>query len=166
MISHNRFRKILVQIVEPSLLPLGYEFVGSLPDKPDSAENIPSMSFFRKRLWEDVFGFVSFQKLNMHAALPGEKFAQSFNVDLWRNKGPQPHHGYGSNEYRNWLLVPLGQLLWAVLDIKVYSWQYHTWGFSTPDDLSRQLRDAVEKLLEYGIPWLENPESKNPYPSR
>ena len=61
--------------------------------------------------------------------------------------------------------MTLGQLMWVVLDVKTYGWQYHEWGFSTEEELSDQLQDSVEKAIQYGIPWLENPESENPYPS-
>ncbi len=125
------------------------------------------MLFFRKNLWEDVFGFVSYKFMNQHIEPQNDRERpQSFDVGLWRNKGVLPHHGFGSNEYENWLNMPLAQLMWTVLDVKTYPWQYHTWGFATQDELAEQFQDSVEKLIEYGIPWLENPESQNPYPSR
>lgn len=79
----------------------------------------------------------------------------------------QPQHGSGTGEriYNNWLYMPLGQLLWVVLDVKVYSSQYYEWKFFAREDLETQFHDAVEKLVQYGIPWLEDPRSKNPYSS-
>jgi hypothetical protein len=125
-------------------------------------------TFLKKHLFKDIYGFVSFQ-LGTGQFTPSRKASSParFRVDLWRNRGPLPHHGHGTGEglYENWLYMPLGQLLWVVLDVKIYSWQYHEWEFSTSEELDTQLEDAIEKLVQYGIPWIEDPESRNPYSS-
>jgi hypothetical protein len=37
------------------------------------------------------------------------------------------------------------------------------WAYITAEELEVQMEDAVDRLVQYGIPWLEDPESRNPY---
>jgi hypothetical protein len=156
------FKQNLKKVVAPRLQPLGYD----LMEMPQSTG--VGTFFFRKHLFEDIFGFVSFDLRRWHPAPPGAVLSpRSFRVSLLRNRGEQPKLGHGSGEsiYQNWLDMSLSYLLWTVLAVKVYSGPYHEWKFLTSDELEAQLQDAVGKLLQHGIPWLEDPVSKNPYPS-
>lgn len=162
MSKRINFRQRLIRTVFPCLLPLGYDLV----KRPESVGI--GMFFFGKHLYDDIYSFVSFQLMRWHPPpVRAAPVPRRFQVSLLRNRGPQPHYGHGSGEncYKNWLYMPLDQLLWTVLDVKVYSSQYHEWKFFTSEELETQLQDAAEKLIQYGIPWLENPESENPYPS-
>jgi hypothetical protein len=162
MAKQIHFRQTLIKTVTPDLRTLGYE-------RMDRQESVGiGVFFFRKHLFDDVHGFVSFQLKQWHPPPPHiAPTPRRFAVDLWRNRGMQPRYGHGSEEdyYGDWLYMPLGQLLWVVLDIRAYSSQYHEWEFFTSEELGTQLQDAIEKLVRYGIPWLEDPGSENPYPS-
>jgi len=152
-----RFKRTLLKVASPSLQSLGYEFV----ELPEWA-GVGSF-FFRKHLGNNVYAFISFDLLRWHPSSSGaESMPRRFRVTLWRNIGDQPKLGYGDDSYEGWLNVPLSYLLWAMLGIKVYPSQYYQWEFFTSENLEVQLRDAVEKLVQYGIPWLENPASRNP----
>jgi hypothetical protein len=162
MSKRINFKQRLIKTVSPYLQQLGYE----LAERPESVGI--GVFFYRKYLYEDIYSFVSFQLMRWHPPpVRAASVLRRFQVGLWRNRGPQPHYGHndGENRYENWLYMPLGQLLWVTLDVKVYASQYHEWEFSTLEELETQLQDAVGKLIQYGIPWLEDPESENPYPS-
>ncbi|MBN1935382.1 MAG: hypothetical protein JW934_11990 [Anaerolineae bacterium] len=152
------FKKKLVQVVVPQLELLGYTWA-NLPRGWSGA----GIFLLQKNLGDDIYGSVSFQLMRWHPPLSQEtSLPRSFAVGLWRHIGMQPRYGYGNeaSSHINWINnMPLSQLLWCVLDAKVYEWQYYEWKFYTSDELVAQLQDAVEKLVQYGIPWLENPES-------
>jgi hypothetical protein len=90
---------------------------------------------------------------------------RSFRVVLWRNDANKPKLGFGQSEYKNWLNLPLSYLLWDIFSIKKYNHAYFEWVFRTQEELNTQLQDAMEAIIQYGIPWLEDINSKNPYPS-
>lgn len=157
-----KYKKILARTVVPRLLPLGYELV----DSPDWA-GIGSF-LFRKHLFDNVHAFIEFHFMEWAKPPSGiEPTPREFDVRLWCNKGEKPRLGEGEGEhfYENWINLPLNFLLWDILNVKVYEGRYHFWKFLTSDGLDSQLRDASENIIRYGIPWLEDKNSKNPYTS-
>jgi len=110
------FKQSLRRVAAPRLRQFGYELI----DLPASVGI--GLLFFRKRLFGDIYGFVSFGLRRWHPPPPdAPPWPRSFNVVLWRNRGDLPRVGHGSGEgfYENWLQMPLGQLLWMVLHVKV-----------------------------------------------
>jgi hypothetical protein len=122
--------------------------------------------FLRKCLGENIYAFIAFHQYSyVNLVINGEQLPRTFDLTMWRNIGDIPRHGYNPNEENlpNWIFLSLPQLLWFVLKINIYEGPNHIWKYHNEEELVTQLEDAFEKMIEYGIPWLENPDSKNPY---
>lgn len=160
-VSRRRFRQALRRVVASALEPRGYRLI----DEPEGYKGVVGgvyIMFFQKRLWEDTYGSIGFRVTQFHIEPQEEKRRRhGFNAILYRHKGttPQPPDFEGSN-----FEVPLAYLMWRFLDVKVYGSDYHEWGFSTEEELEDALQDAVEKLVAYGLPWLEDPSTQDPHP--
>jgi hypothetical protein len=156
------FKRELKQEVAPQLHLYEYELI----DLPKWA-SVRSF-FFRKHFLEDIYTFIEFHLMEWVPAPQGiEPMSREFRVELWRNRGEKPRRGHGEGDqyYQNWINLLLSELLWHVLGVKIFPVPHYVWEFNTSDELSIQLHDAVKNVIEYGIPWLEDPKSKNPYPS-
>ena len=154
-------KQVIKNIVGNSLQKIGYEYV-DFPEWEGSGSY-----FYKKRITESIFTFIEFNFLPWIPA-PGEipDSSKSFRISLWRNNSDSPKLGFGISEYENWLNLPLSYLLWEVLKNKKYGKAYYVWEFRTQDDLEFQLKDALDVIIEYGIPWVEDLNTKNPYPSQ
>lgn len=177
MAKKIRFKRSVKKIVGPLLAPLGYE----LMEFPE----IFRTGAFRKNVFDDVFAFVAFET-NPYAIAP---LPRRFNVLLWRNSGERPRRGPGGGEtgYENRIETSLGWFLWNVLGLREpppecnvepstpwevhmrdrrarISPEYREWEFIGLEELESQLEDAARKVVQYAIPWLEDPESKIPGP--
>jgi hypothetical protein len=152
-------KKTFIRIGSQRLNQLGYEYL----DRPTIKGR--TVFFFRKNLGNDVFSFIDFNQYSfVKMVINGREMPRRFDISLWRNFGEQPRLGYISNQKNmdNWINILLSFLLWSILDIKVYEGPYHIWEYRTQEELIIGLNDAFDKTIEFGIPWLENPNSKHP----
>lgn len=160
-VSRRRFRQALRRVVASALEPRGYRLI----DEPEGYKGVVGgvyMMFFQKRLWEDTYGSIGFRVLPLYMEPQEAKlWRQAFGVVMYRHRGtvPQPPDFEGNN-----IDVSLAYLMWTILDVKVYGSGHHEWGFSTEEELEDALQDAVENLVAYGLPWLEDPSTQDPHP--
>ena len=153
-------KRIIKNEIGSSLKEFGYEFV-ELP-------GWDGFYFFRKKISENTYSFVEISLMPWLPSPEGSMIkstSQSFRVSLWRNNDSVPKLGFGDKESKDWLNLPLSYLLWDVFKNKKYKKAYHVWEFQNQEELKTQLQDALEVILEYGIPWVEDPNSINPFPS-
>jgi hypothetical protein len=149
------FQAALKKIVIPKVTPLGYQKITSPKWKG------APITFFQKHLFDNIYGYIQFQLGRWAATPPGvTPMARSFKIRLIRNIGDEPDPI--PREYPYYLTMSLSSVLWVVLGIYKYEWQYHEWKYFTKDELKEQLQMATEDLVSYGIPWLEDPNSKKP----
>jgi hypothetical protein len=142
------FRQALFKFAKPRLQTRGFEYDDDLRDR-----NITYG--FRKHLGANIQAIVLFQRSQSQERAKG--FA--FTVNLVRSKTndiKQWEHG----TYEGYLQERLGVLLRTVYGIHSYLEVDHWWIPSTPEKYAAEISDVLDKLEEYGIPWLENPHSK------
>lgn len=144
------FKRTVVRTVEPLLAPFGYKF-------NNAAQKYGDYLFFEKSSPDEVgVGFYIVFQLGHHYIPPRRKFT----VELQRNKGDfyKPEHGYEKTV--RWRL---GSLIFAYYKLNLYPFSDHWWEFENDVELKTQLEDAIEKLIEYGLPWLEDPNIVLPW---
>lgn len=152
-----KFKQTAIKIGSRKLNPYGYEYFDYPPGYGIG------VYYFRKHLGEDIYAFVEIQKLSyVHFVFNGQEFPRRFRISLLKNIGNIPRYGYNKEEenLENWLYEPLSYLLWTRLDIKVYESPYHEWKYHDEEEMVPELEDAFEMTIKYGIPWMENPNSK------
>jgi len=154
----TNFKRALQRVVAPKLADSDYQLI-------DLEESTGVRSFyFRKRLWDNMYAFVDFHLMEW-TSIPNESnvLPRRFTISLWRNHGETPRSLYAKNDMAvdDWLYMSLSYLIAGVLNINIYNDLYFEWKFKSSDELILQLQDATESLLKYGIPWLENPETRN-----
>lgn len=144
------FKCIVVKTVPLLLEPLGYQFYKANRIAGDRL-------FFEKPSpdEEDVNFFIIFQ-LGQHYIPPHRRFT----VELQRNKGSfaKPERGYEKTVRER-----LGALIWFYYKLRIYPHSSHWWEFKDDEELKIQLEDAVEKIITYGIPWLEDLDAVPPW---
>jgi hypothetical protein len=149
------FQATLKKIVAPKINPLGYQKI-TLPKWKGAP-----ITFFQKHLFDNIYGYIQFQLGRWAPAPPGAPpMPRSFDVTLIRNIGDEPDPI--PKEYPYYVTMTLSSVLWVVLGIYKYEWQYHEWKYFTKTELEEQLQMATDDLISYGISWLEDPSSKNP----
>lgn len=149
------FQAALKKLVVPRIAPLGYQKL-SLPKWRGAP-----VTYFRKRLFDDIHGYVQFHLGKWASTPPGvPPIPRRFDVYLIRNLGDEPDPI--PRDYPYYVTMSLSSVLWVVLGIYKYEWQYHEWKYFTEDELKEQLEMATEDLISFGIPWLEDPKSRNP----
>lgn len=148
------FQAALKKFVVPGIAPLGYQKI-RLPNLRGAG-----VTFFRKHLFDDIYAYIQFQLGRWAAAPLGvPPIPRSFKIILIRNIGDEPDPI--PREYPDYLIMPLSSVLWVALGIYKYEWQYHEWKFFTKEELQDQLELAMDDLISYGIPWLEDMNSRN-----
>jgi hypothetical protein len=149
------FQAGLKKAVIPRLSVLGYQkiYLPMLRGAP--------VTFFQKHLFENYYGYIFFQ-IHPWAPAPAgfESMPRLFSVHLIRNIGEEPDNI--PKEYPYYLHNSLSYYLWNGLDNHKYESMYHEWEFHTKENLVDQLTLATEDLVAYGIPYLEDMNSKNP----
>jgi hypothetical protein len=136
------FEASLLEIVAPQLLPVGYEYEARLCA-------VDELFGFRKSLGAAVHAIVQFQ---LRPSTP-----ESFTVNLLRAKSgviqPQRYDGqvdaFGAR---------LSYVLWYVAGLREYPVSDYWW---TTNEAA--LRDAAEKVVLYGVRWIENPHAPRPW---
>jgi hypothetical protein len=113
--------------------------------------------YFRKKLWGNLYAFVIFQPGKQSPDAP----ILAFEVLLFRKGSKNPFDpAWISRE--DWLDMRLGELLWEVHGLRIYPSEFVQWEYSHKEELEAQLRDALDKVRRYAIPWLEDSETINP----
>lgn len=132
------FEATLQRLAAPRLSACGYEYDDRLRDGDE-------LLGFRKPLGADLHAIVQFQRRGAE-----------FTINLLRVKSAaiEPHV-YGG--YRDSLGARLSHVLWFVENVRAEGGRPDRWW--TPDDLEA----ALEALLLYGLPWLENPQASKPW---
>lgn len=144
----STFEDALLRIVAPRLAVIGYEYDRRLQEADE-------LFGFRKALGADVHAIVQFQRL--HAIADDD-----FTVNLIRVKsGEVQARLYGG--YAGALGARLGHVLWFVYQLRAYSLPDHVWAARDAADLTTSLIDVAEKLAQFGIPWLEDPQASKPW---
>jgi hypothetical protein len=147
-IEASIFKAIVTEVVGSKLTELGYEANLQPPQDEDG------FVWFEKTLQEGVYIVIEFQP----RGLAPEKFID-FAVNLTRN--------YYS-VYQGQQIVPryclserLAPWLW-VENRSDTEWKAdHWWHFLNESELRLACNDALDKLLKYGLPYLEDLNSKS-----
>lgn len=143
------FKRTVIKAVTPLLAPFGYHL-------DDAAQTVTHFLFFEKLSLEEkgVKFFIGFQ-LGQHYIPP----RRSFTVELRRCKGSffKPDRDY--EKMIGWRLT---SLIWNYYKLRLYPQPSYWWEFENDEELKVQLEDAVEKVIKYGIPWLEDPNAVPP----
>jgi hypothetical protein len=145
------FEATLQQIVAPRLQTRGYKYESALQDGD-------VLFGFQKDLGDAVRALIQFQRHRRAAqAIGGE-----FTVNLLRVKAfdlqPRTFGGYPGA-----LGARLSHVLWYVYDLQLYPQSIYWWPAATSEELAASLNEVVDQLLEYGLPWLEDPHGKRPW---
>jgi hypothetical protein len=144
----QEFAEAVRQVIGPVLERSGYRselrrLMGDIP-----------YPYFVKDLPDGMYAFVEFQTAY---GLDPEHF--TFDVRLQRKPTIDPFDFAGG--YRDWRNASLGQLAWRARhaesidnvpfeEVKSVLWQY-----DDRAELIDQLRDALDKITQIGLPWLE-----------
>jgi hypothetical protein len=134
-----QFHKELLRIVVPDLRELGYQEV--------ECER-RCWFCFGKQVVEDYSAFVAFEVRGS----PPRFENPMFDVLLLRRWSKQPWHSLSPGTS----FGSLGLLLWEECGLRKGPYRYYDWEYSTREELERQLEDALEKIKDIAIPWLEN----------
>lgn len=167
--ERDAFRDILTTVVAKELEPQGYEL------RNMAAFDLP---VFVKHLHNDLNATIEFKQARL---LNPPRFA--INVELYRKIGDNPDEDQ-IPRYRGWLSTHLDTLLWFGFGVdptesvdwrtsyreegdksalnRVSSPPVIPWQYTEYAELQRLIENLLDKIKFYAIPWLENPESKNP----
>lgn len=142
-----------VTVFEPVLLSSGY----AIYDDPLDPEGI----WFCKK--------VRFNKEEVHIQIHVQPRtvndkAYEFAINLLRNQYEIGTHESGFHLNADYCLsTRLASWLW-IKDREDFLWESdHWWYFIDKATLELACEDALWSLLLYGVPWLETPETKQPY---
>jgi hypothetical protein len=153
-----RFADTVKKIAGPQLRTYGYALI-NLENWKGSGD-----VFFQKNIYQDMQGFIQFSRSPWVVPVPNStKSQRSFDVYLIRNKGDKPDTLRKSREDKYALLLPIDYLLWDVLNVKKYKSRYFKWEYNDQVQLEEQLNRVIEDLTRYGIPWIDDLNSRNPY---
>ena len=144
------FQEALYKIVAPELEAMGYKLIVE-----HDIDFLPSC--FSKKLWNNLTAYIIFG-FRKHPGHP-KRFA---GVHLCRTASSDP---FDPNwvYYDTWLQIELGQLLWLLRNLPIDKPgrpQEREWQFQNMAELETVLNELVNLLRTYGIPWLEDPNSK------
>lgn len=137
----TEFREALLRIVSPELQQSGYRAM--------DCEANPF--YFGRKVSDDLTAFIVFEL----GGDPGYG-RLVFNVLLSRNRGSEPRYGLYQG-CAGALYESLGVLLWKKAGLRIGPYRYVSWEYSRQEELEEQLKDAIEKIKDYAIPWLETP---------
>ena len=177
-----KFKRGIQKVLSPTLEKLGYKFIGYYPVGQGPAclhgagLGASDHLYYEKSVRETgMICWIGIQ-LSQHALPP---FKREFTVDLSRRRDPEAT----SNVVYEGLGTRLPQLLKYHFNVPIYIEGYgwwgeppdkedekpfvylsarHWWQFETQKEFEEQLANVLDLLLKYGIPWLEDPESRMP----
>lgn len=147
----NRFQAVVSGVLKPTLVSQGYKIELNPPGYDEKGS-----IWFEKQLQEGIFVLIDIQPSPWQL----DDFTR-FAVNLVRNDP-------GYQMYRDWQTIPgyfLGERLASALwidDRHDPKWESdHWWNFQNEKTLEKACQDALEKLLKYGIPYLEDLSTKS-----
>jgi hypothetical protein len=146
----THFEQILKQVAGPRLLQLGYEYDTRLWDR--------DISFgFSKWLDTEIVAIIEFQRHQYEEVAWG----WAFRVNLIRSMTQNPAEWYPPHrEYKGYLNTLLSGLLWAGYGLRIFPHFHHWWEAADAEQFEKRLLDALDLIERYGIPWLEDPQSR------
>lgn len=151
-----RFVETVKKIASPQVHKYGYKII--TPWKGSSSV------FFQKNIYQDYYGFIQFSRSPLVIPIPGNTTSRrSFQVYLLRNKGEKPVGLLINPEDKFELSMTLCYLFWDILNITKYNSRYYEWDYHNQSQLEVQINRVIDDLVQYGIPWLEDINSRNPY---
>jgi len=144
----QEFAETVRQVIGPAIERSGYRselrrLMGDIP-----------YPYFVKDLPDGAYAFVEFQ---VAYGLDPEHFM--FDVRLQRKPTIDPLDFAGS--YRDWRSASLGQLAWrarhapSIENVPLEEVKSVMWHYADRAELIDRLRDALDKLKQIGLPWLE-----------
>ena len=150
--NSEQFKSIITNIIQPKLASLGYNVENNPPGSDENGD-----IWFEKTLREGIFVVIHFQPrfLNKNEIVD---FAvnlarNSPSYDIYRNR-------IGLSGY--WLDERLASWLW-IDDRSNPEWRSdYWWHFLDETELENSCFDILDKLLNFGIPFLEDLDTKSP----
>jgi hypothetical protein len=142
------FEASLLNYIAPRLQPLGYAY--------DTRLRLDEELFgFRKSLDNDVQAMIQFQRQD-------DPVIDRFTVNLIRVQASevQPRL-YGDEASAR--AARLNYVLWFVYGLGEYPVSDFWWTASDASQREAVLNDVAEKIVRYGVPWLENLDASKPW---
>ena len=145
------FQSIVAKAFEPELLARGYEM-----DLDPPGYDWKGDIWFEKKLQEGIFVLINIQpspiELNNFISFAINLERNSVGYQIYRERQTMP--GY-------YLEERLASALW-ISNRHDPEWKSdHWWSFPNEETLEEACRDALGKLLKYGIPYLEDLNTKS-----
>ncbi|MCA9955188.1 MAG: hypothetical protein H6657_30580 [Ardenticatenaceae bacterium] len=144
------FQSVVAKVFESELAARGYEM-----DLDPSGYDWKGNIWFEKRLNEGIFVLVHIQPSgieNNFVSFAVNLDRNTFGLEMYRER--QIFRGYFLNER-------LASALW-ISDRHDPEWKTdYWWSFPNEESLEAACQDALEKLLKYGIPYLEDLNTKS-----
>jgi hypothetical protein len=140
-LDFETFKQIVLQNIE-RLNESGYHY---------EERGIPDVVYLAKPLVSGVHCRIGFQ-LKWHFFSP----VQRFNVWLYRTRTkdfPEENVSFLP------LVINLRNLMGSVYQIQVFAPGQFFWEFTDEQSLAKQISSVEKLLLDYGIRWLEDPDS-------
>lgn len=153
----------IVEYMHPKLEALGCEWV-----EQDVYLLVPphASGLFRKRLGEGIYAFVDYEVrgtsrvVDTSGSYPIQESMLGFRIELYRNKAKRPLEPV---PYPNRLRLDLKAVLREHYGLELYPYYEDDWAFGDEDELRIQLNESFTLLQQYGLPWLEDLTTKNPW---
>ena len=141
------FEAALLHVVAPRLQPLGYAYAAPLRVADE-------LFGFRKLLDQATQVVIQFQR---HA----DPTLDRFTVNVLRVPAADTHpRSYGDAQTR---AARLGYVLWFVHGLRNYPVSDYWWTASDGAQREAALRDALEQIERYGVPWAEAADAPRPW---
>jgi hypothetical protein len=141
------FEAALLQVVAPRLQPLGYAYAAALRVADE-------LSGFCKTLGDETQAVIQFQRR-------ADPAFDCFTVNVLRIPADETHpRSIGGAQAR---AARLGYVLWYVYDLREYPVSDYWWTATDSAQRETALRDVVEKLVQYGVPWVEAADAPRPW---
>lgn len=146
----HSFRQVLLSLGAPQLRMLGYQYEEALEDSGIRYG-------FRKNLIDDIYALVFFDLMDYDELASSARFT----VHLGRCKTRDLAHWH-QGHYEGFISKRLSSVLYLVYGVGGRSYYDQFWVAQGQQQLEAAVQDALQKLEQYGIPWLENLESRMP----
>lgn len=144
------FAEALLKFAAPRLRAAGYEYQDALRDRS-------VLYGFCRNLKGDIQALIFFQKHQYNESPVGYEFT----VNLVRCQTKDLTH-WERGRYEGFLNNRLPWVLWFIYELRIYPSSDHWWTCANEGQVRDELVDAVDKMVWYGIPWLEDLNSRVP----
>jgi hypothetical protein len=144
------FAEALLKFAAPRLKAAGYEYRDALQDRS-------ALYGFCKNLKGDIQALIFFQRHQYNESPVGYEFT----VNLVRCQTKDLTH-WERGRYEGFLNNRLPWVLWFIYELRIYPSSDHWWTCANESQVRDELVDAVDKIEWYGIPWLEDLNSRVP----